>query len=140
MKTNYTLIHYLSDGSDYCRGCHMGSSSSDFGIFFFENEEDVVNKYAELLVEEHLEKDVFGCHEYVVLINGVNYDHSWDEEKGESDPSFPRIVGEADKKSKTLIAAKQLELEQAAKIKAEKDKELEKQRILREIAYLQSKL
>lgn len=140
MKTNYTLVHYLSDGSDWCKGCHMGSSSSDFSIDFFENEEDIIKKYAELLVEEHFEEDIFGSHEYTLLINGLNYDASYDEEQDETNPSFSRIIDEADKRAKTLIAAKQLEREQAAKAKAEKDKNLEKERIKREIAYLQSRL
>lgn len=139
-KTNYTLIHYLSNGSDSCRGCEMGRSSSDFDIFFFDNKEDIVDKYSELLVEEYFEEDVFGCHEYVVLINGVDCTNSYDEEQDETNPLFDRIVNEADKNAKILIAAKQLEREQATKIKAEKDKKLEKERIKREIAYLQSKL
>ena len=140
MKTNYTLIHYLSNGSDYCRGCYMGGSSSDFSIGFFNNEEDIIEAYAQLLVDEHFEEDVFGGHEYTVLINGVNYDNSYDEERDDTDPSFYRIIDGAENRSKVLIAAKRLELDQSAKIKAEKDKELEKQRILAEIAHLQSKL
>jgi len=123
----------------------MGSSSSDFGLFFFKNEEDITNKYADLLAEDHFEEDVFGCHKYTVLINGVDSDNSYDEnfvrDDGEEiNPAFYRIIDEAEKRSKTLIAAKQIELEQAAKIKAEQDKALERQRILSEIARLQSKL
>lgn len=133
MKTNYTLIHYLSDGEDYCRGCRMGSSSSEFGIFFFNDEESIIKKYTELLVEIHFEKNVFGCHDCTVLINGADSDNSYD-------PAFDRIARETVERSKALIAAKQIEIEQAAKIKAEKDKELERQRIQNEIAYLQSKL
>lgn len=140
MTTNYTLIHYLSDGDDYSMNCHVGSSSSDFSLFFFKNEEDIINKYAELLAEDHFEQNIFGSHEYTVLINGLNDANDWDEEKEETNPSFYRIIREAEKRSKTLIAAKQIELDEAAKQKAEKDKELEKQRIKNEIAYLQSKL
>jgi hypothetical protein len=47
--TQYTLVAYRENGNDYCRGCHMGSSDSDFGMEFTEDLTHLQNMYAEYL-------------------------------------------------------------------------------------------
>ncbi len=136
----YTLIHYLSNGYDSCRGCEMGRSSSDFEYFIFFSEQEIVDKYAELLTKEELEQDIFGGHEYVVLIDGKDSSYSWDEETDIDSPLWYNIEKAAKEKAIILVAAKRLELQEAAKIKAAKDKEIKRQQTLNEIKFLQKSL
>lgn len=123
---NFTLIHYLSNGDDYCMNCHMGSSSSDFGVFFFVKIEDIIAKYAALLMEEAVEKDVYGTHEYIVLIDGADQSNSWDDEKDDflHEELFNRIEKESREQSLPLIQAhKEAEQKKFAAHKKEKEEQ-----------------
>ena len=136
----FTLIHYLSNGYDSCRGCEMGRSGSDFEYHIFFSEQEIVDKYAEFLAKEELEEDVFGSHEYILLIDGKDSSYSWDEEADENNESWNNIEAAAKEKAIILVAAKRLEIKEAAKNKAAKDKEIKRQQTLNEIKYLQKSL
>lgn len=76
---NITIIHYRPNGSDYCRGCHMGSSDSDFSIYTAESEDDAAASIANRL-EEDSKSDREYCHwESYILLNGLEeYDEGYD--------------------------------------------------------------
>lgn len=59
---NYTLIAYKSDSSDYCRGCHMASYSSDLLIESRLDEEELLQKWSQIL-----------CDNEFMLINETGY-------------------------------------------------------------------
>lgn len=136
----YTLLHYLSNGYDSCRGCEMGRSSSDFEYFMFFSEQEIVDKYAELLTKEELEQDIFGSHEYTILIDGLDSCYAWNSETDEDNESWYNIEKAAKEKAVILVAAKRLEMQEAAKIKAAKDKEIKHRQIIQEIARLEKLL
>ena len=62
---------------------------------------EIVDKYAEFLAKEELEEDVFGSHEYILLIDGKDSSYSWDEEADENNESWNNI--EAAAKEKAII-------------------------------------
>lgn len=63
MDNNYSLIVYKPNSSDYCRGCHMASYSSDFGSYFCQTREQVTE-----LAAEFKKRNEF------LLINEAGYD------------------------------------------------------------------
>jgi hypothetical protein len=60
VKPKYILVAYKSDSSDYCRGCHMASYSSDHEIVSTDDRTYVVETYAKYLsFEPRVNEDIY---------------------------------------------------------------------------------
>ena len=66
----YLLLCYRPDYDDYCRGCHMGSSTSEFDYFRYEQLEDAAKKAAALDVENKHKEITFDNWEVTLLVRG----------------------------------------------------------------------
>lgn len=80
MNNIYTIIHRRSEYTDYVRGCAMGASSSDFGIFTTDNKNTAIQKGIEFEFEglkntnnvlNPTEHYSFDSTELFVLVNGI---------------------------------------------------------------------
>ncbi len=70
-KNIYTLIGYKDDSSDYCRGCHMASYSSEFAFYNNLNPEGLVAQLALLMLGNlRLRINEAGM-KFIVLKNGI---------------------------------------------------------------------
>jgi hypothetical protein len=70
--TVYTIVAYLPNGSDYCRGCHMGSSDSDCKIFVSEDLETCADYLAKLKDNTENKKNIYSSWDYSVLVDGIS--------------------------------------------------------------------
>lgn len=122
--TQYTLIAYRENGSDYCRGCHMGSSDSDFGMEFAEDLTQLKSQYA-----EYLKMDVDGeddralqLWELTVLVDGKDL-YFEDGELLESIKDGAKDIAKLYKEGKALRKAADalLKQQQAAERKRQHD-------------------
>ncbi len=125
---NITIIHYRPNGSDYCRGCHMGSSDSDFSIYTAESEDDAAASIANRL-EEDSKSDREYCHwENHILLNGLEeYDEGYDHNLQQSiirkaEGMFNDKV-KRDEEIARQLKAKEKEAKLAEKVKAKKKAE-----------------
>ena len=97
-ETYLTLIAYRADGMDSCRGCVMGTSSSDFVIEDFTHIESLAHRYASIKFSEwgHKEDREYCKYEIYVMINGERYNQ--DDYRIEHPESFQdRIMQEISK-------------------------------------------
>lgn len=76
---NYTLIAYRPDGADYCRGCLMGQSSSSFNLTVTSDREEVVEAWAQCLVEDE-EHELSYCDWEVELLFGGRKPGEYDDD------------------------------------------------------------
>lgn len=49
---HYTIVSYRSDGDDYCRGCHMASSGSEFDLQETEDQDQAAQWIADKLMDD----------------------------------------------------------------------------------------
>lgn len=130
--TTYTLVAYRENGNDYCRGCHMGSSDSDFGMEFTESLNHLQTMYAEYLkkdVDDEDSREVM-LWDLTILRDGKDlYD---DHDVYNAVVEGARNIAKAYKEAKALRLAEEkfLKQQQAAERKRQSD--------LAELARLQS--
>lgn len=68
---NYTVIAYRPDGDDYCMGCLMGRSSSDFELLCTEDGSEVIKLISNLLVRNHFAELAVSSYIITLLKNGI---------------------------------------------------------------------
>jgi hypothetical protein len=49
---NFTLLYYRANADDYCKGCHMSSTDSEFGYLWSDVESEIAEKWGALLFED----------------------------------------------------------------------------------------
>lgn len=134
----YTLIAYRPNQTDYCRGCHMGSSDSDFSIEYFEATREGMANMLDLIKDFHkADFDVRSNREYAnyeltILCNGV--------ELTEYDPQDASIL----EKINSLKASNERiwlqEEKEVAKLKEEKRREQSRLEDIRQLEAIQKRL
>lgn len=75
---NYTIVAYRSNLDSYCRGCHMGSSDSDFEITYTQDVDEVSSIVAKYLkLDWDCRNDAYmDTWEITILFDGVAYPDS----------------------------------------------------------------
>lgn len=97
----YTVIAYMSDGADYCRGCLMDQWGSRFEEIYTEDKEQAINFIVEYLYENKLNEQHsnIGIYGITLLINGRrNYDQIWNEADQiieDENPEYQEIMNKA---------------------------------------------
>ncbi|NDV50369.1 hypothetical protein [Salipiger sp. PrR003] len=124
--TTYTVLAYRPNGADYCKGCLMGTSDSDFEFEAFESAEEAARYAGEFLFHDQLKTELeVDCYELTFLIDGVE-DHERNVEAMAEANMQERL--EAHRKAE---AERKKEEEAAAERKRE---ELEKRKHAEELA------
>lgn len=108
----YTLIAYKPDASDYCRGCHMASYSSNFEMAHGARLADLSAFWKRIQHTDLKSERGDSAHELTLLINGIPRD-----ELGFKDPAMEALVEES------RAWERQLEAEVRAEFAAEKEHE-----------------
>lgn len=74
----YTLVAYIPNGDSYCRGCHMGSSSSDF---FMKEYSDIAAVVRQMAYYEYINTtdENYASWEYYLLVNGQDLTEFYQE-------------------------------------------------------------
>lgn len=68
-ETIYTLISYMPDGVEYCRGCEVSRSSSGFDISVSDNINDIIEEWGKILYMNQ-DPSLLEKWEVTFLING----------------------------------------------------------------------
>ena len=76
MVKNITILAYRANYDDYCRGCHMGSSDSNFEYNSFTSADAAATYIADFMFEDYINKDdlTMGDYEITILFDGVSED------------------------------------------------------------------
>jgi hypothetical protein len=129
------VIAYRSDGSDYCRGCLMGSSSSDLEIFNTTNIDEAIEFAAKKRVEDNHSEREYNSHELTFIIDGrvvSSCEGSWYPDGYDEDGTFEKYDA-LDTYIRTNLERRVKEIEDAriaaaalAKQRAEEAKEKQK--------------
>ncbi len=86
----YTLIHYRPDGSDYCRGCLMGTSPSELEIEVHDNVDTAALSIAQKELENTTSGREYAAWETTILVDGYpEVDHPEWGNQNNSDPGKP---------------------------------------------------
>lgn len=120
---NITIIQYRANGSDYCRGCFMGSSESDHEIHVAENIYDAANYIAQKLYKDHHSDREYCGWESTILIDGI----PTNEYYGDDYAKIEKINNVIFSKANELFSQRLADDEAEAKKKADEEKERKKQ-------------
>lgn len=93
----YTIVSYRPNGDDYCRGCHMASSRSDFDLRETLDIDQAAGWVADKLMSDHKAKNSPEIDEWqvTILINGVLYGHDEDDDYDEAESTREEIQSRA---------------------------------------------
>jgi len=72
----FTLIAYRPDGADYCRGCLMEQSSSEFSLSTADSADAIAQNWARLRFDAPQGRE-YGDTEYTLLLNGRPEDEDY---------------------------------------------------------------
>lgn len=126
---HYTIVSYRPNGDDYCRGCHMASSSSGFDLQETTDVEQAAGWVVDKLMADHKAERSPEVEKWqvTILINGASYGQDEDEEAEkarESIESRARIIFGA-----RLDEERQKKEAEQARLKEEADQKKEAARI-----------
>jgi len=86
----YTLVSYRSDGADYCRGCLMASSSSDFKLEVFTTADEAAALWAKKMKLDRDRERHYADWDVTLLIDGRRQ-NDWADDQDDDDPQFEQI-------------------------------------------------
>ena len=70
--SNYTLILYRPNHTDYCRGCRMGSTNSEHKIVVCNSRQDAIDKYAQELFNNQMRDSInYASTRITLLVDGI---------------------------------------------------------------------
>lgn len=124
----FLLTAYRSDGADYCRGCIMGSSSSDYETITSRDENEIADKWAALLHFNETKGREYASYEFTLYLNGRQL---W-----EGDDEYELVRSLANEKLSQLLAEDKRRKEAEERKKAEdaqRAREAADQKKLREL-------
>lgn len=130
----YIFIAYKPDSADYCRGCHMGSYSSDFILADDITEKELIEKWAEALYRnETLDSNEVGFDIYVFTHGCLWWNNGCptccpDEDIEGWEDDIDALHDKAEKLCKHMVAAKKEAEALAAKKTKEKQAAEDKER------------
>ena len=74
----YTLHAYRENGADYCRGCLMGSSHSDYKVISKNTKEELINEFAKLIHFNNTSGLEYAAYEFTLYEYGQDLTYSED--------------------------------------------------------------
>ncbi len=130
-----TVIAYRPNGDDYCRGCHMGSSDSDFEIYHTVEHDTAAINIARFLCEDKikaLEHDYeIEDYEITVLTDGQEPSELGNEVLVE------QIMRAAELRAEELFKEYKIKKEQREDEKRENKEAEQREKDLKQLAKLQ---
>lgn len=131
----YTLIAYRPNGDDYCMGCHMGSSSSEFEITYHRDIETLAERYLVIqkqMFDDRNDREVM-AYEFTVLCEGQDiYDINPDFHK--------EVLDELTRLTKEDTVMWLREEDEAKALKQQQQRNDQRARDLAELARIQERL
>lgn len=122
---HYTIVSYRPNGDDYCRGCHMASSSSDFDLQETEDLEQAARWVADKLMADRRDaarREVCEWEVHVLCDGRRLLDIASADEEGRESIT-DRITGRAQQiVAERIEDEKRKEAEKAAKLGEEAEK------------------
>lgn len=133
----YTIIAYKPDSSDYCRGCHMASYSSDLCYAYNLSYDDLLTTLADVLWRNRkLDTGEAGYDDIDIWRSTDQYNYV---RLTHDSPDYEQLMCAANGRADVRIAQEAADLERKKQEEVAREKATQAQRERREFARLKAK-